>query len=524
MRFAAIAAALLAATAFSVEAARPIAFSAQAPDRGTLVIPLRNSDHLAHANVLDAASREAVARAIGGAAFDFSRNSTLTLRGIGPWSKIVLIGTGDTSFDATVVQDLGATASKETEADLGPVTLLTQTFPSAGPDAAQQLAIGAGLGGYVFDKYKYVDPAGAQPAGRNDPLTIITSNPERAEAGYRARGRALVDSVAFARDLINEPANVIYPDTFVERTREAFAGVRGVRIDVLDVAQMERLGMGSILSVGKGSARPPRMLLVEYRGQSAPSNPIVLAGKGITFDSGGISLKPGNGMWEMKGDMSGAAAVVGTVLSLARSGAPVNVVAIAALAENMPGGSATRPGDIVKAHNGKTIEVINTDADGRLVLADAVAYAETRYDPAAIVDIATLTGSKVTALGTRYSGLFTRHEALAEQLDAAGNATGELVWRLPLHPSYAKAVASKVADFRNSGDGAAGASFGAQFIGSFVGEGTPWAHLDIAGNDLDASTGPTVPEGGVGYGVRLLDHFVRNFRPVASSGTAEAGK
>jgi leucyl aminopeptidase len=276
---------------------------------------------------------------------------------------------------------------------------------------------------------------------------------------------------------------------------------------------MERLGMGAILGVGKGSQRPPRMLMVEYRG--SPNAPLVaLAGKGITFDSGGISLKPGTGMWAMKGDMGGAAAVVATVLSLAKSGAPVNVVAIAALAENMPGGSATRPGDILRAHNGKTIEVLNTDAEGRLVLSDAVSYAERKYRPAAIVDVATLTGAVTTALGDEYAGLFSRSDPLAEQLLRAGKASGEELWRLPLHPNYAKDMKSDVADIKNVDEGGApGAGLGAHFIGYFV-EATPWAHLDIASMDLRSEALPTVPKGLTGFGVRLLDRFVRDFRPV----------
>jgi leucyl aminopeptidase len=390
-----------ASTLTPAEAARPIAFASQAPRSGTLVLPLRNAGHLSHASpVLDQASRQAVERALADAKFSYDRNEVLTVRAIGPWSKIVVIGTGPAPFGPAAVQEFGGIAARETGKDDGPVTLLTATFPSAGPEAAGNLAVGAELGAYSFDKYKFADPA--KPKSRSSaPLTIVTADVGRAESAHRAQGRALTDAVAFTRDLINEPANAIYPETFVERTREAFRGVANASIEVLDVPAMERLGMGSILSVGKGSVRPPRMLIVHYRG--AGGQPVALAGKGITFDSGGISLKPGSGMWEMKGDMSGAAAVVGAVLSLARSRAPVNVAAIAALAENMPSGSASRPGDVVKAYNGKTIEILNTDAEGRLVLADAVAYAERNLKAAAIVDVATLTGSKVTAVGDEYA-------------------------------------------------------------------------------------------------------------------------
>ncbi|HWH18337.1 MAG TPA: leucyl aminopeptidase [Allosphingosinicella sp.] len=509
---------LLATASVSAEAARPVAFASQAQQGGALVLPLRNADHLGHAeSVLDAASRQAVARALRDADFDFSRGSILSLRGIGPWSKIVVVGTGPIPFEAAAVQDFGAAAARETANENGPVTLVALTIPSAGPDAAHHLALGAELAGYEFDKYKSADPTKPVPQGRSAPLTIITGEVARAQASYRREGRALAEAVAFTRDLINEPANVIYPESFVDRARAAFRGVGNVEINVLDVPAMERLGMGSILSVGKGSVRPPRMLIVHYRG--AGGAPLVLAGKGITFDSGGISLKPGSGMWEMKGDMSGAAAVVGTALSLARAQAPINVVAIAALAENMPGGSASRPGDVVKALNGKTIEILNTDAEGRLVLADAVAYAEREYRPAVIVDVATLTGAKVTALGDEYAGLFTRSDALAAQLLAAGETTGELLWRLPLHRNYAKDMSSHIADIKNVVEGGGpGAGLGAHFIGSFVTEATPWAHLDIAGNEMGTSWSPTVPsEGATGFGVRLLDAFARSFRPVPAS-------
>ncbi|HZF43524.1 MAG TPA: leucyl aminopeptidase [Sphingomonadaceae bacterium] len=511
---------LLAATAPAslAHAARPIAFSSgmsSAPAGSALVLPLSGVGDLDRRGAsLDAATRAAVTRALASAKFDYAPESTLSLRGIGPWSQLVVVGTGPGPLDVVALQNLGGRAVAQTGGNDGPVTLVATGLPTAAADAAAQIAVGAELGQYEFTRYKSVDPAAPRAAGRDAPLTILT-DAAGAEARFRRDGRALVQGVHFARDLITEPANVIYPESFVERTRAAFRGVANVSIEALDVPAMERLGMGSILSVGKGSVRPPRILVVHYRG--AGGAPVVLAGKGITFDSGGISLKPGAGMWEMKGDMSGAAAVVSSVLSLASAQAPVNVVAIAALAENMPGGAATRPGDVVKAINGKTIEILNTDAEGRLVLADAVAYAEQRFRPAAIVDVATLTGSKVTALGDEYAGLFSRHDALAAQLSAAGAATGELLWRLPLHPNHAKDMKSDIADIKNVVEGGGpGASLGAHFIGYFVTPATPWAHLDIAGNELGSSTGPTVPDGAAGYGVRLLDRFVRDFRAVAA--------
>jgi leucyl aminopeptidase len=457
--------------------------------------------------MLDAASRAAVERALAADSFDFGAKSTLLLRSIGAYSHVLVIGTGTAPLSETVLQDIGGLAAQQTGKVDGPVAVVATGLPA---DAGAQIAIGAQLGAYSFDRYKYVDPAKPAPTGRKAPLTVVGSG---GGDFYAGRGRALVDAVHFARDLATEPANVLHPESFVERTREAFRGARNVTITALDVPAMERLGMGSILSVGKGSVRPPRMLVVDYRGGGRTA-PVVLAGKGITFDSGGISLKPGAGMWEMKGDMGGAAAVIGAVLSLAKSQAPVNVVGIAALAENMPSGAATRPGDVVKAMNGRTIEVLNTDAEGRLVLADAMVYAEREYRPAAIVDVATLTGAVSTALGDEYAGRFSRSDALAGQLLAAGQATGEELWRLPLHPNYAKDMESDIADIKNVVEGGGpGAGLGAHFIGYFV-ERTPWAHLDIASLDIRRSALPTVPEGFAGFGVRLLDRFVRDFRPV----------
>lgn len=472
----------------------------QAPATGTLVLPLGKASDLASVGAtLDAASRDAVARALAAAAFDYKPRTTLSLRGIGRYDRLLIVGLGDKAPTPLDLQTLGGIAAREAGKDKA-VALVATQLPAT---AAADVALGYRLGSYSFDAYKKPEKPVTRAA-----LTIV--------GGGDADGAAaLADAVVFARDLVAEPANIIYPESFVERTRAAFAGVGGVRIEVLDVPAMEKLGMGAILSVGKGSVRPPRMLIVEYKGAGAPAKPIVLPGKGITFDSGGISLKAGAGMWRMKNDMAGAASVVGGVLALAKARAPVNVVAIAALAENMPDGAASRPGDVVRAMNGKTIEIISTDAEGRLVLADALAYAEKRYDPAAIVDVATLTGAVGGALGNEYAGLFSRHDALAEQLLAAGKATGEELWRLPLHPNHLDDIKSDYADIRNSTEGnQPGASHGAVFIGHFADATTPWAHLDIAATAMSSEATPTVPKGAVGYGVQLLDRFVRDFKPV----------
>lgn len=499
----------------AAQAPRPVTFAEQAPQAGALVLPLANAGDLAtRGAILDQATREAVSRALASAEFGYGASDSLTLRGLGPWSQIIIIGAGGDGSDTVRFQDVGGLAARGAARENGPVTVIASGL---GTDAtgAVDVGIGARLGSYRFGQYKSESPNKPTKPGLSAPLTIVTPFARDAEARWQAQGQALADAVYFARDLITEPSNVIYPETFVARTREAFKGLSGVTIEAFDVPQMEKLGMNAILSVGQGSQRPPRMLIVEYRGKGAPgSAPIVLAGKGITFDSGGISLKPGSNMWRMKGDMAGAAGVVATALSLARSGAPVHVVAVAALAENMPGGSAARPGDVVRAYNGRTIERLNTDAEGRIVLSDAVSYAEQRFKPAAIVDVATLTGAIVTALGADYTGLFSRDEKLAEQLATAGTHTGEHLWRMPLHKKYAKAMESPIADIRDISDGAPGAGAGAHFIGFFVTPQTPWAHLDIAGTSMPTETQPTVPAGAAGVTVRLLDRFVRTFQPV----------
>jgi leucyl aminopeptidase len=477
---------------------------------GSLVLPLAASSDLAQrAGALDAATRDAINRALTSAEFKYGAGKTLSLRGIGNWSRILIVGLGATA-NAADVQTAGAVAGRALMQEAGAVTVLTEGLsPAQGND----FATGMGLGEYRSDLYRTAE---RQPTARGA-TTLVGGNANAAQALYQAQGRALVDAMLWARDISNEPANVVYPQVFVERARAAFSGIRGVTIEVLDEVAMQRLGMGAILGVGRGSERPPRMLIIRYRGQGAPATgPVVLAGKGITFDSGGISIKPSTNMGNMKFDMAGAASVTGAVLSLARSGAPVDVVAIAALAENMPGGSAIRPGDVLRAMNGRTIEIGSTDAEGRLVLADALSYAQAQLRPAAVVDVATLTGAVGGALGNEYAGLFSRHPALAAQLTTAGSATGEELWQLPLHPSYAEDTGSTIADLKNGGGSGAGAGVGAYFIGEFVNRTTPWAHIDMANVGWNTSATDRSPAGAAGWGVRLLDRFVRDFAPVTA--------
>lgn len=509
-------------TLAAAQAAAPLApiltFQTSAPtaaadDSGTLILPLRSAADLDALSSLTEV--EAIRRALTSARFGYGSRQTLTLRGLGNWDRILVLGLG-ASPTISDVQWSGSVAGRTLVADSGQQTVMA---PLLSAEQAAHLATGMGIGTYRSNLHQ----ASARTARPATQIAIVTPDAEAASAAYSSRGAALVEAMTWVRDISNEPANIVYPETFVDRTRTAFRGLEGVSIEVLDVPAMERLGMGAILGVGRGSVRPPRMLIVRYQGRGAPSGgPIALLGKGITFDTGGISIKPGAGMGNMKMDMSGAAAVVGTTLALARSAAPVNVVAVAALAENMPDGAAIRPGDVLTAMNGKTIEIISTDAEGRLVLADAMVWAERNLNPSIMVDIATLTGAVGGALGDDYAGLFSRHEEAAQQIEAAATATGEGVWRLPLHPSYAQDTASTIADIKNSGEGGAGAGTGAWFIGEFVSREMPWVHLDIA-NMAYGGPNDWKPAGSAGFGVRLLEQFVRDWKPVAH-GAANAGQ
>lgn len=480
---------------------RPIAFAPRAAEDGALAILMR--DGALPQGVLGSAVETAVQAAIANAKFEGKDGTKLVLRGIGRHARIDLVGIGGEA-DA---QDRLRRAGGRIAQDLRDEAHAVQIVGAADTAEANAVALGYSLGQYRFDRYKTV----GKTAPATQAATIIIADAAGAEAAWKARGAALADGVTLTRDLSTEPANVIYPESFVARVREAFAGVPGVRIEVLDEAAMRRLGMGTLIGVGQGSRRPSRLMLVEYRGGSGA--PVALVGKGITFDSGGISIKPNAGMWEMKSDMAGAASTMGAVLSLAKSRAQVNVMAVAALAENMPGGNAQRPGDVVRTFSGKTIEVMNTDAEGRLVLADANEYVIANHKPAALVTIATLTGAVGGALGNEYAGLFARDDAMAAQMSAAGKIVGEEVWRLPLHPNHAKTMKSDIADIKNSAEGGRpGASLGATFIGFFVDPATPWAHLDIAGVNWADSSDDLTPKGASGWGVRILDEFVRNWK------------
>ena len=331
--------------------------------------------------------------------------------------------------------------------------------------------------------------------------------PEGTEAAWE-EAAAIARGVEFSRRLVTEPANIVYPESFVALCKEAFEGT-GAEITVLGDEDMEKLGMGALLGVGQGSERPSQLLAIRWNG-GGDEKPTVFVGKGVTFDTGGISLKPPPGMEDMKWDMGGAGAVAGGMLAVVSRKAKANVIGVMGLVENMPDGKAQRPGDVVTTMSGQTVEVLNTDAEGRLVLCDALHWAQEEYDPARIIDLATLTGAMIIALGHEHGGLFANDDDLADQLLGAGKTTGDKLWRLPISPAYDKLIDSPIADIKNVGPRPAGSITAAQFLHRFIKKGTPWAHLDIAGMVWADKPGHTWDKGATGYGARLIDRLVKD--------------
>jgi leucyl aminopeptidase len=375
-------------------------------------------------------------------------------------------------------------------------------------EQAADLAQGIVLRAYAFDRYK-TKRKDEEKTPEKRAVTVATSDPAAACKAYAQR-EAVTGGVVLARDLVNEPANVLYPKEFARRTRAL--SKLGVDIDVLDVAAMKKLGMNALLGVGQGSTRESRVVVMRWDGGKKGDAPVCFVGKGVCFDTGGISIKPAASMEDMKGDMAGAACVTGLMQALAARKSKVNAVGLVGLVENMPDGNAQRPGDIVKSASGQTIEIINTDAEGRLVLADVLWYAQQKFKPKFIVDLATLTGAIIVALGQQYAGMFANDDELAERLSKAGEETGEKVWRMPLAPEYDKMIDSKFADVKNTGGSRwGGAITAAQFVKRFVDDKTPWAHLDIAGTGFDSRQNDVNRSWGSGWGVRLLDRLVAEY-------------
>jgi leucyl aminopeptidase len=423
-------------------------------------------------------------------------------------SRLIVLGTGKSADKADgKPQDFvklgGAAMGRIPAAATEAAVVLELADGPLKPDSAADVALGATLRAYSFDRYKTKRKEGDEGPVKAR-IALCVADVAGAKRAWGAR-QAVADGVVMARDLVNEPPNVLFPIEFARRA----AGLRklGVGIDVLDVKAMTKLGMGALLGVGQGSRQDSRIVVMRWNGGKKGTSPIAFIGKGVCFDTGGISIKPAAGMEDMKGDMAGAACVVGLMQALAARKAKVNAVGAIGLVENMPDGNAQRPGDIVTSMSGQTIEIINTDAEGRLVLADVCHYVNTKFKPKFMIDLATLTGAIMVALGQEHAGLFSNDDKLSEQLTQAGVETGEKVWRLPLGPEYDKMIDSKFADMKNTGGRFGGSITAAQFIQRFVGK-TPWAHLDIAGTGFSSPSSDINKSWGSGWGVRLLDRLV----------------
>jgi leucyl aminopeptidase len=495
-----------------------IAFAKAAlPKSGVLVLGLgEGAAPSGLAAALDTALGGGLTRALEAAAFTGKKGQSASLLAPGAGLKRVLVfGTGKPgSMDARAAEDLGGAAAaalvREAEFHLA-ADALDPTF-------AAHIGLGARLRAYVFDKYRTNRKEEEKPKLLR--MTVLVADAVKSRAAY-APLAAVAAGVELTRDLVSEPANVLYPESFADRCEELKK--LGLKIEVFDKKDLEKLGFGSMLSVSWGSAREPRMVVMQWLGASGlikddvakkpkkPKDPVVFVGKGVTFDTGGISIKPAAGMEDMKWDMAGAGTVTGLMAALAGRKARVDAVGLIGLVENMPSGTAVRPGDVVTSHSGQTIEILNTDAEGRLVLADVLYYAQARFAPKYMVDLATLTGAIIVGLGHEYAGLFSNSDELSEKLIAAGALTGEKVWRMPLAPlgeAYDKNINSDIADVKNIGGGRAGGSItAAQFLQRFV-NGKPWAHLDIAGMAWAQKDAPTTPKGATAFGVRLLDRLV----------------
>lgn len=473
-----------------------IAISPTRPDADTLVLALPKG---APDSLPVAASATLVA---GAAAARFTGEAGATFESFadegGKVLRIVLLGTG-TGSDADLERAGGALTARLLTS--GATRAAVEFVGGASGEGAARLALGALLRGWRIDTYRTRQPEKAKP-------TLATVTIVSADAGAAwDRHAAVAAGVALTRELVSEPANIIYPESFVARCQHL--AELGVKITVLDRPAMEALGMGALLGVAQGSVRDARMLALEWDGTNgAAEKPLVFVGKGVTFDTGGISIKPSAGMEDMKWDMGGAGAVAGAIKALAGRKAKAHVVGICGLVENMPDGNAQRPGDIVTSMSGQTIEVINTDAEGRLVLCDALTWAQKTYAPDTVVDLATLTGAILVSLGDQYAGLFSNDDGLSDDLTAAGKAAGEPLWRFPLSDAYNKLIDSPIADMKNIGGRYAGSITAAQFIKRFIDDGVKWAHLDIAGMVWADKPGATFDKGATGYGVRLLDQFV----------------
>ncbi len=488
-----------------------ISFASDLPTTGAIVVPaLQNALDTAAVKSIDEVTDHAISRAIKAARFEGKVGETLTI----PAPKgredavFILLGLGKAdSLDHLTGLTLGgkAYAAVKGKADHLAIELPDGGLGKvSGGQLAAEVALGIRLRAYDFDIYRVkTKPEKVVPL---EAAVIVTPHDKDA-SDLLAEQDAIAAGVKTARDLVSEPPNILYPASFAERCKELEEV--GLEVIVLDEAKMTELGMGSLLGVGQGSVRESQLAIMIWNGGEKGEAPVALVGKGVTFDTGGISIKPAPGMEDMKFDMGGAAAVTGAMHALAARKAKVNAVGLIGLVENMPDGNAQRPADVVKSMSGQTIEVLNTDAEGRLVLADVLTYTQKTYKPKAIVDLATLTGAIIVSLAHEFGGLFSKDDGIAEALLKAGDTSGEKLWRMPLTKAHDDMIKSDIADMKNIGGRDGGSSSAAAFLARFVEDDVPWAHLDIAGMAWTKKDEPVCPKGATGYGVRLLNAWVK---------------
>jgi leucyl aminopeptidase len=469
-----------------------------------LVLPVAGKDRSSLASL--GAAQQAVATALDRQRFEGEAAgvSEQFVDDGGGLRRLLVVGTGAGTPPNEAAEKLGGTAvsrlitSGESKATIDVSSL------GFDADAAARVGLAVALRSWRYDRYRTKLKDKQKPTLSE--VTIIGGG-AGADRRYADRWAPVYEGVSLTRELVTEPANIIYPESFVQRVRASLEGT-GVQIDVLDRATMEKLGMGALLGVAQGSAREARLLVLKWNGGGKGGQPTAFVGKGVTFDTGGISIKPAQGMEAMKWDMGGAGAVVGAFKALALRKAKANVIGICGLVENMPSGTAQRPGDVVTTMSGQTVEVINTDAEGRLVLADALTYVQRNFKPSTILDFATLTGAILVSLGHEFAGLFSNDDQLAAKLQDLGEDTGDRLWRMPLAEPFDRLIDSPIADMKNVGPREGGSITAAQFIQRFIENGVKWAHIDMAGKAWSDKAGTTYDKGATGFGVRLIDEYV----------------
>ena len=469
-----------------------------------LVLPVGGKDRSGLASL--GAAQQAVATALDRQRFEGDASGVFEqfIDDHGTVRRLLVIGIGGGTLPPEAAEKLGGTAAARLITSGETKAVIDLSGLNFDTDSAARVGLAAALRSWRYDRYR------TKLKDKQKPTLIegtIVGGGEGAGKRYTDRWEPVIRGVSLTRELVTEPANIIYPESFVERVLASLDG-SGIEIEVLDRPAMEKLGMGALLGVAQGSIRQPRLLVLRWNGGGSSGQPTAFVGKGVTFDTGGISIKPAQGMEAMKWDMGGAGAVVGAFKALALRKAKANLVGICGLVENMPGGNAQRPGDVVTTMSGQTVEVINTDAEGRLVLADALTYVQRNFKPSTIIDLATLTGAILVSLGHEWAGLFSNDEDLAAKLQKVGEESGDKLWRMPLAEPFDRLIDSPIADVKNVGPREGGSITAAHFIQRFVENGVKWAHIDMAGKAWSDKAGTTYEKGATGYGVRLLDEYV----------------